>query len=207
MPRGLRTYRCGPAVAATLAAFGACAGCGDATGAPSFSFPKPIPAGLTCLDEAAAFSGLTADAYVAGFEEPCPLDVDPNNYTVTGSCGAIPVGIVRHVMIVYTRPADSTSVAVTLAYTIGSVDLRRDQLPEDTSQPITVRLQGTDTIYEQTVIDGIVIDGPDCTYRDASDPLQWAKCWIEYPLGTSLICGGSTVPNMVRACAGTLACP
>jgi len=198
--------RCRLTGVAAIALLGASVGCGEQT--PTFSFPKPLPAGLTCLDEATAFTGMTADAYIAGYvDEPCPLDVDPTNYTVSGTCPGILVGDIRHVMIVFTRPADATSAAVTLAYTLGSVDLRRDQLPADTSQPITVVLQGTGIIYEQSKIDGIVIDGDDCRTRDATDVLQWASCWISEETHTSLICGGSTVPNMVRACAGTLACP
>jgi hypothetical protein len=178
--------------------------CGDGgrSGGAALTFPKPIPAGLTCANEASAFEGLGAVAYVGG-HAGCPLEVDAVTHEVSGSCGAITVGTVRPLMIVYTRGENALSAEATLAYALGSVDLTRENLPDDLR--VTVSLGADDIIFEQSVIDAIEIPGNDCRNRDTIE--QWAKCFIDDELHTSLVCGGSTTPNLVRACEGTLTCP
>jgi hypothetical protein len=189
----------------TLTLAGAC-GDGSDAGAAHVSFAKPIPAGLNCIDQQFAFTGLEVAAYIAGHAR-CDLDVDESSHEASGSCPGITVGVVRPVLIVYTRPKDVASGAATLAYAIGAIDLREESLPSDPNEAVTTTLDSSALVVEQANIDAIEIPNDDCRQRDASVPEQWAKCWIRDELHTSLLCGTSTVPNLVRACAGTLSCP
>ena len=189
--------------AAALA--GALVGCGPPSGGASFAVPSPAELGLQCAEPGYAFTNLGITAYIAGGYPACELDVDPVTLQGSGVCPDVVVGAVRPILVVYTRGATQAEPAVTLAFLVGSVDLRAANLPADPADPVVAVLDAGGLLYTRAQLDEIEIPGDDCRLRDDGDPLQWAACYIRDELVLTLSCDGGP-DNLVRACQGDLSC-
>ncbi|MBI5508848.1 MAG: hypothetical protein HY903_08855 [Deltaproteobacteria bacterium] len=200
-------------VALAFAGAAAVSGCGADTEPVSFAVQIPFAVPLaSCTQRTTIGQTLQAILDIGG-HTACALAVDPPTLTSSGACEHITVGIVRPLGLGYYLPRPTPgSDSVPLAYVLGFVDLRREQLDAAAAAVPVDLTPGTPATKLLTVAaDVVALRGDaDCgAVVDATDKnLCAAEAWAKgrfnsiQPMNLDLDTDGTE--NVVEACAGTL---